>query len=129
MTFVSDPPVESPSILNSSIANGNTYSIIEGRQGLLTCAVPKSKPVANLSWNGLNNRQDIEKTIVTNRLEWIASRQDTNISTCIAKHHCHNYERSISIMIKVLCKYSIGLFCFKEDTGKIFSFNVKVLTL
>jgi hypothetical protein len=108
MTFVSDPPVQSPFILNLNITNGDTYSIIEGRHGFLTCAVPKSKPVANLSWNGLNNRQYIEKTLVTNKLEWVASRQDTNISTCKAKHHCNNYEKSISVMINVLCKFSIS---------------------
>jgi hypothetical protein len=110
MTFVLDPPLQSPSILNLNITNGETYSIIEGRKGLLTCALPESNPVANLMWKGLNNRQDIEKSIVTNKLEWIASRQDTNISTCIAKHHCNNYEKLISVMIKVLCKFNIILF-------------------
>jgi hypothetical protein len=113
MTFVLDPPVQSPSILNLNITNGDTYSIIEGRRGLLTCAVPESNPDVNLSWNGFNNRQDIEKTIVKNRLEWNASRHDTNKYTCIAKHHCNNYEKSISVMINVLCKFSISLLCLK----------------
>jgi hypothetical protein len=95
MPHVSDPPDQPPSILNLNMTNEVTFNVIEGRQEVLTCVVPASNPVANLSWKGLDNRQAVENSIVTNTLEWMASRQDANIFTCIAKHLCNDYEMSI----------------------------------